>query len=485
VWPSARELLAPRGPWLVPLLVMLAARVLLWRQIPYAAEDAYITFRYAKHLAAGHGLVYNPGERVFGFSSPLWTLWNGLGHLLGANPVIWTRLTTLATDAVVLILVAALLRRHASVAAAWCFAGFFALWPYVAAVGLSGMENSTLLALIVVAAVLAERGHALAGPALAAVALMRPEGIAAAAVLMLGARWRDRLVALALVVLGVGALALYFGSPLPQSVAAKSQLYGTPGPWAGRFWWEWLLPSLLGRFPVMTEGLHVFLMSVVFTPALVAGARSLWPARGSALGLAIAACLVVWLGYALLGVAYFWWYLIVPLGGLVAVAAVGLPRIVRGPGIYVALVALMAGLWTLAVHLYIGRAQNEFYGFGATANYLVRNGRAGDQVMLEPIGMVGYTVPMTVVDEVGLVTPEVARRRLAGPGWYTDVVAARRPEWLVVRRGVLRGGQAFAGAGAPFRSAAERDAMLERYTIATVIDTTSGDQSLIVLRRRE
>jgi hypothetical protein len=242
---------------------------------------------------------------------------------------------------------------------------------------------------------------------------------------------------------------------------------------------------LLGRFAVATEGLHVFLMSVVFAPALVAGARALWPARGTALGGAIGACLVVWLGYAALGVAYFWWYLIVPLGGLAALAAAGLPRIVRGAGVYVALAVFVASMWSLALHLYIGRAQNEFFGFGATANFLIRNARPGERVMLEPIGMVGYSVPLTVIDEVGLVSPEVARRRLAGPGWYTDVVDARRPEWLVVRRGVLRGGQAFAGAGAPFRGAAERDALLQRYTVSTVVDTMSGDQALIVLRRRD
>ena len=33
-------------------------------------------------------------------------------------------------------------------AAAWCFAFFFALWPYFSAVAVSGMETSVMLALI-------------------------------------------------------------------------------------------------------------------------------------------------------------------------------------------------------------------------------------------------------------------------------------------------------------------------------------------------
>ena len=35
-------------------------------------DDAYIVFRYADHVVAGDGPVFNPGERVEGFSSPLW-----------------------------------------------------------------------------------------------------------------------------------------------------------------------------------------------------------------------------------------------------------------------------------------------------------------------------------------------------------------------------------------------------------------------------
>src|SRR5262245_20269895 len=29
---------------------------------PYTVDDAYISARYAQHLARGYGLVYNPGE---------------------------------------------------------------------------------------------------------------------------------------------------------------------------------------------------------------------------------------------------------------------------------------------------------------------------------------------------------------------------------------------------------------------------------------
>ena len=77
----------------------------------------------------------------------------------------------------------------------------------------------------------------------------------------------------------------------------------------------------------------------------------------------------------------------------------------------------------------------------------------------------------------------MAARRLRGPGWYADIAAERRPDWLVVRRGVLRSGTAFAGAGAPFRDAAERDSTISRYVLVTIADEVSGDNALAVLRR--
>ncbi len=38
----------------------------------WAAEDAYITFRYIDNFLHGYGLVYNIGDRVEGFTHPLW-----------------------------------------------------------------------------------------------------------------------------------------------------------------------------------------------------------------------------------------------------------------------------------------------------------------------------------------------------------------------------------------------------------------------------
>ena len=112
-FPGLRDLLDPLGPYLVPLLLLVLTRSLAWLALPVASEDAYITFRYARHLANGFGLVYNPGARVFGFSSPAWTLWTALGCLAAQDPVFWTRATTLLADALTLLLVGHMIEREA------------------------------------------------------------------------------------------------------------------------------------------------------------------------------------------------------------------------------------------------------------------------------------------------------------------------------------------------------------------------------------
>src|SRR5437879_10308715 len=49
-------------------------------------DDGYITLRYAANLAEGKGFVYNPGEPVWGTTTPLLTLllWGG-AVLLGVS----------------------------------------------------------------------------------------------------------------------------------------------------------------------------------------------------------------------------------------------------------------------------------------------------------------------------------------------------------------------------------------------------------------
>ena len=50
-------------------------------------EDAFISLRYAVQFASGRGLVFNPGEWVWGYSNLVWTVLVGVGVWLGLNAV--------------------------------------------------------------------------------------------------------------------------------------------------------------------------------------------------------------------------------------------------------------------------------------------------------------------------------------------------------------------------------------------------------------
>ncbi len=65
-------------------------------------DDAMISMRYARNLASGYGLVWNPGgERVEGITNPLWTAYMAAWHLLPLPPR-WMSLPVQASGALLL-----------------------------------------------------------------------------------------------------------------------------------------------------------------------------------------------------------------------------------------------------------------------------------------------------------------------------------------------------------------------------------------------
>src|SRR4029450_7105058 len=56
----------------------------LWAE-RWAQDDAYVSFRYARNLVRGNGLVYNVGEPVEGYTNFLWTVLAAVPLARGAN----------------------------------------------------------------------------------------------------------------------------------------------------------------------------------------------------------------------------------------------------------------------------------------------------------------------------------------------------------------------------------------------------------------
>jgi arabinofuranosyltransferase len=69
------------------LLVLLSLTFLWALHNRFVQDDAFISFRYARNLVDGHGLVFNPGERVEGYTNFLWTVLMAVPLALDADPV--------------------------------------------------------------------------------------------------------------------------------------------------------------------------------------------------------------------------------------------------------------------------------------------------------------------------------------------------------------------------------------------------------------
>jgi hypothetical protein len=81
------------------LLAIISALVVLAWFNRFIQDDAFISFRYADNLARGFGLVWNPGERVEGYTNFLWTLLMGAVHVFHGDPVVWSMAIGLAAFA--------------------------------------------------------------------------------------------------------------------------------------------------------------------------------------------------------------------------------------------------------------------------------------------------------------------------------------------------------------------------------------------------
>jgi hypothetical protein len=88
--PGKRAAAEPLLRWGAPAAaaVLLASRVHRLFDPYLIVDDAFISFRYADHLAHGLGLVYNAGERVEGYSNWLWTVLLAVGARLGFDIVL-------------------------------------------------------------------------------------------------------------------------------------------------------------------------------------------------------------------------------------------------------------------------------------------------------------------------------------------------------------------------------------------------------------
>ncbi len=251
----------------VVILIVLATiltRLLVAYYTNYTADDSFITFRYAENVAAGKGFVYNEGERVLGTSTPLYALLLALLVKLGLPIVLLGRLLNVAADCITGVLIFLLLRQY-RFGVATLAAFFYVLFPRVVVWSISGMETS--LYVLFIAATLYcyhKENLGLASLFLGLTFLTRVDGIILGLALLFHyvlrhRRFPTRLVlgGLALVLPWLIFSILYFGSPIPNSVAGKKALYSATT-WETPQWrilWEFLFLKVKIGWPLLALAL--------------------------------------------------------------------------------------------------------------------------------------------------------------------------------------------------------------------------------------
>jgi hypothetical protein len=215
--------------------------ILLWNVLSFASvcDDAFISFRYLDNWLAGDGLVYNPGERVEGYTNFLWIVLLAPLRILGLEPELAAH-TLSGLSLGVLLWATFLTARRLSPEGG---AGWAALILAATSVPLahwtsSGMETAFYAALLALANErLAARGqHTLVSSVWFGLALLtRPEALAMAGLSILaalpGAGHRTRATArklagpvvtfLAFTVAHTAFRLVYYGAPLPNTFYAK------------------------------------------------------------------------------------------------------------------------------------------------------------------------------------------------------------------------------------------------------------------------
>jgi arabinofuranosyltransferase len=375
-------------------------------------DDAYITFRYARNLAAGLGFVYNGGERVLGTTTPLFTLVLAPFALAGIPLDVAARGIAIVADLATTIVLYRLLRGEFGREIAVFGAAVYGLFYATAAACGYGMETQLFILLLSIALACAVTRRPLGAATAAALsALTRPEGflltgILAVEWLVRGKRrsrsipWRPLGLFLALLLPWILFASIYFGSAVPNSLLAKFRQQDV----AFLRWTEFFLT----RNPMI-----VLLWLGALIGAVVAILRR---SRTGILLTAWAACYPLFFLAGrppFLGVWYFP-PLVPALAGLFAIGAISLAGMIvrsgRTRGI------LVGAAWLLLVAIALPR-NLESARWGKTladtvyrplAAWVSAHTGPNDLVQVSDIGYVGYFTGRKILDSSALVSPEVA-----------------------------------------------------------------------------
>jgi arabinofuranosyltransferase len=408
--------------WTVVFILGVVALSCGWIYRNFAQDDAFITYRYAKNIANGHGFVYNSHEPVLGTTTPLYTLWLALlGKLSGQDIRLishWVSVFSLWIGGILLYD----LGRSSGILSASAVSLVFVSNPLLA--HSMGMETCFLNLILLLALTSYVQGKLnLTGVLLGLLVLTRYETILFAGILALHFVIKRKQMPLWSTCIAVLFLAWTifawrsFGSIIPQSVSAKlvAEL-GSPFALGAIVWWRiyaaqtaWydlVLPLiLLGTYAAIrnrkSEQANTLILiwsGVYFVGASLVAGSFPWYYGPLIPGLSI---LLVG------GIEFLTRFLSTLLGRFYSTKR--LAQLTQASVLTVVtlgLVGLHISSWNKGGVVYRGQVVDSRYVvYREAADWL--NRRAGDdQTLATPeIGVLGYYTDMKIIDLYGLVTP--------------------------------------------------------------------------------
>jgi hypothetical protein len=453
----------------IALFAAVSVRVFFWAYTDRRYDDALITITHSANAAAGLGLTHHPGEgHVQGFTSAVSALIPLAGEFMHAG---WgftaMRLASLAA-AVVTVWIANRLASQLGLGT-WSrvlLLGYLAVDYLQIFFGMAGMETQLAVAGVIAGIWLIETERlTAAGVCLGLAVLVRPDFVlfSAPGIVLLAARARSRMRAVALAA-GAGlAVAVpwlafasaYYGSPVPHTIAAKSQAYTSapglaegPGVWAYFLWdnvqkqfhdaWKPLSP-FNENVAMAAPGWK--LVAIVVGLLMLAGLFTRRRDRALDLPVAFAFLFVSYL-VVFSPPTYFRWYLPPLLAVIVLFAACGLDAIERRiPLVAMALAMAVVGAYAVQIPVMfpLDRTVQQKIENGVReplGRYLGAVVPPGESVVSESAGYVGYYGHVKLYDFPGLTSPTARRALGTVPQEMRSLyqlIRLTRPDWIVLR----------------------------------------------------
>jgi hypothetical protein len=413
------------------LIVACATAFFALYRTDYTIDDAWITYRYAENLAEGLGFVFNPGERILGTSTPLYTLILAAGHWIGLTvPLLSKAIGFLAMLGTILGLFL-LTRRLAGARAGLLAAALLVSMQVFHRVSTYGMETPLYTCLIVFSFHAYARERLSLATVLAALCLLlRLDGGAVGAALFASylithrrIPWSYGVLYLAFILPWFVFSQLYFETLLPQSFLAKrfhadSQL---------QFWMlEWL-----------------FVQAAVLTVLALLGGMAAMANRATrarSLPIAIWAAAYV-VAYSFSNLDNYDWYrtpLSIPLAILASVGILGIETRVQLSRYRRALILALIVVIALLPDAFrtVDRLRSDSVNTLEQARYEAAHWLKDylpEEAVLATggIGHVGYFTKNYILDASGLVSPQVVKSNPpAWPRFMPLIIEEHRPEYV-------------------------------------------------------